>query len=60
MKCINEVTNDNGTWEKVTVTIDSGAVGSVGPRTTATDIGIRDTPASRAGLKIQGGKWHVN
>jgi len=51
IKCINEVTSGNGNWEKITVTIDSGAVDSVGPRTMATDIGIRDTPASRAGLK---------
>ena len=51
VKCINEVTNGNGNWAKITVTIDSGAVDSVGPRTMATDIGIKDTPASRAGLK---------
>ena len=33
--------------------IDSGAVDSVGPKTMATDIGIKDTPASRAGLKYR-------
>ena len=33
------------------MTIDSGAVDSVGPKTMATYIGIKDTPASRAGLK---------
>ena len=38
---------------KITVTIDSGAVDSVGPKTMATDIGIKDTPASRAGLKYR-------
>jgi len=53
MKCINEVTSGNGNWEKITVTIDSGAVDSVGPRTMASDIGIKDTPASRAGLKYR-------
>jgi hypothetical protein len=53
MKCINEVSNGNGNWEKITVTIDSGAVDSVGPRTMATDISIKDTPASRAGLKYR-------
>ena len=53
IKCINEVTSDNGSWENITVTIDSGAVDSVGPKTMATDIGIRDTPASRAGLKYR-------
>ena len=53
LKCINEVTSDNGTGEKITVTIDSGAVDSVGPKTMATDLPIRDTPASRAGLKYR-------
>jgi hypothetical protein len=53
VKCINEVTSDNGNWEKITVTIDSGAVDSVGPKTMATDLPIRDTPASRAGLKYR-------
>ena len=53
MKCINKVAGDNGNWEKITVTIDSGAVDSVGPKTMATDIGIKDTPASRAGLKYR-------
>jgi hypothetical protein len=50
-KCINEVTSDNGDCEKITVTIDSRPVDSVGPKTMAMDIGIKDTPASRAGLK---------
>ena len=31
--------------------IQSGAVDSVGPKAMATDLGIKDTPASRAGLK---------
>jgi hypothetical protein len=53
VKCINEVTSGNGNWEKITVTIVSGAVDSVGPRTMATDIDIKDTPASRAGLKYR-------
>ena len=53
MKCINEVTSDNGNWEKITVTIDSGAVDSVGPKTMAMDLPIKDTPASRAGLKYR-------
>jgi hypothetical protein len=44
-KCINEITSDNGNWEKIIVRIDSGAVDSVGPKTMATDVGIRDTPA---------------
>jgi len=52
-KCINEIASDNGRWEKITVAIDSGAVDSVGPKTMATDVGIRDTPASRAGLKYR-------
>ena len=33
--------------------IDSGAVDSVGPKTMAADIGIKDTPASRAELKYR-------
>jgi hypothetical protein len=53
MRCINEVTSARGNWEKITVTIDSGAVDSVGPKTMANDIPIRDTPASRAGLKYR-------
>jgi len=53
VKCINEVTSDNGTWEKVRVTIDSGAVDSMGPTTMATDVKIKDTPASRTGLKYR-------
>jgi hypothetical protein len=53
MKCINEIASDKGNWEKITVTIDSGAVDSVGPRTMATDLPIKDTPASRAGLKYR-------
>ena len=51
--CINEVSCDSGNWEKITVTIDSGAIDSVGPKTVAMDIGIKDTPASRAGLKYR-------
>ena len=51
VKCINEITSDKGNWEKITVTIDSGAVDSVGPKTMATDLPIKDTLASRAGLK---------
>ena len=53
VKCINEVSNNHGNWEKITVTIDSGAVDSVGPRTMATDLPIKETPASRAGLKYK-------
>jgi hypothetical protein len=53
VKCINEITSDKGNWEKITVTIDSGAVDSVGPRTMAVDLPIKDTPASRAGLKYR-------
>ena len=33
--------------------IDSGAVDSVGPKSMAEDISIKDTPASRAGLKYR-------
>ena len=51
MNCINEVTSDKGDWEKITVTIGSGAVNSVGPKTVAADVKIKDTLASRAGLK---------
>ena len=53
IKCINEVSNDHGNWEKITVTIDSGAVDSVGPKTMATDVPIKETPASSAGLKYR-------
>jgi hypothetical protein len=53
VNCINEIANDKGKWEKITVTIDSGAVDSVGPKTMATDLPIKDTPASRAGLKYR-------
>ncbi len=38
---------------RITVTVDSGAVDSVGPPTMATDVRISDTPASRAGLKYR-------
>ena len=51
VNCINEVASDKGNWEKITVTIDSGPVDSVGPKTMTTDVKIKDTPASRAGLK---------
>jgi hypothetical protein len=49
--CINEVTGNRGIFEKITVTVDSGVVDSVGPPTMPMDVKIRDTPASRAGLK---------
>ena len=51
VKCINEVAGDEGNWERITVTVDSGAVNSFGPPTMVTGIKIGDTPASRAGLK---------
>ena len=35
----------------MTVTVDSGAVDSVGPPTMAKDIRVKETPASRAGMK---------
>jgi len=50
VNCINEVAGDEGTW-RTTVTVDSGAVGSVGPPTMAIGVKIDDPPASRAGLK---------
>jgi len=53
VKCINEVTGNGGNWEKTTVIVDSGAVDSVGPPTMAMDVKVRDTPASRAGLKYR-------
>ena len=36
--CINEVTQGQSKWEKITVTIDSGAVDSVGPPTMAKSV----------------------
>jgi hypothetical protein len=53
VNCISEVNAGNGQWEKVTVTVDSGAVDSVGPPTMAKDIRTRETPASRAGMKYR-------
>ena len=40
-------------WERITVTVDSGAVNSVGPPTMANGVKIRETPASWAGLKYR-------
>ena len=53
VNCINEVTSGQGKWEKITVTVDSGAVDSVGPANMANGIKIRETPASRAGMKYR-------
>jgi len=53
VNCINEVTRGQTKWETITVTVDSGAVDSVGPPTMAAAIKIKDTPASRAGMKYR-------
>jgi hypothetical protein len=53
VNCVNEVSQGASKWEKVTVTVDSGAVDSVGPPTMAKDIRVRETPASRAGMKYR-------
>ena len=50
---VNEVSGDKGTWERITVVVSSGTVDSVGPRTMAQGIKIRDSLASRAGLKYR-------
>ena len=44
---------DRGNRERIAVTVDSGAVDSVGPPTMANGVKIKDTPASRAGLKYR-------
>ena len=40
VNCINEVTSGQGKWEKITVTVDSRAVDSVGPANMANGIKI--------------------
>ena len=52
-KCVNDVSGNKRNWERFTVTVDSGAVDSVGPPSMAQAIKIKDTPASRAGLKYR-------
>ena len=39
--------------DKIIVTVESGAVDSVGPPTMARAVKIKDTPASRAGMKYR-------
>ena len=53
VNCVNEVTHGQGKWEKITVIVDSCAVDSVGPPTMATSVKIKDTSASRAGMKYR-------
>ena len=42
-----------GSWEKITVTVDSGAVDSVVPEQVGRAAGIRQTEASRRGMKYR-------
>ena len=42
-----------GQWERVPVTVDSGAVDSVIPKRVASGVPIRETAASRSGLKYR-------
>ena len=59
VNCISEVSAGDNKWEKVTVTVDSGAVDSVGPPTMAKDIRVKETPASRAGMKYRAAKLPI-
>ena len=42
-----------GSWERVPVTVDSGAIDSVIPKRIAKGVPIRQTEASRRGLKYR-------
>ena len=50
---INAVDQFRGNWEKVSVTVDSGAIDSVVPDTVAKGVPKRETNASRNGLKYR-------
>ena len=42
-----------GSWERVPVTVDSGAIDSVMPRRVASGVPVKQTDASRQGLKYR-------
>ena len=44
------VQKDDSEWEKVTITVDSGAVDIVGPRNIAKAFKVNETAASRRGM----------
>ena len=50
---INSVDQFRGNWEKVSVTVDSGAIDSVIPDSAALGVQKRDTAASKQGLKYR-------
>ena len=50
---IMEVSKGHGDWEKVTVTVDSGAIDSVANRRTAEACQVKSTVASQQGLRYR-------
>ena len=52
-RAINAVDQFRGNWEKVSITVDSGAIDSVVPDTVAQGIAKRETAASKQGLKYR-------
>ena len=43
------ITKDKGEWKAMQITVDSGAVGTVGPKTLGKAIPILETEASKSG-----------
>ena len=50
---INQIGQFTGNWEWIPVTVDSGAIDSVIPRHIAKGVPIRETTASKNGLRYR-------
>ena len=47
------MTKENGAWQQLIITVDSGASESVAPPTSASNVPIEDSPGSRGGVTYE-------
>ena len=54
---LDQVTEKSEGWERIPMKVDSGAVDTVIPRSTAAGTPLKETVRSKTGTGFQGGEW---